>query len=222
MVVKAGTLYSLHTSWIFNLVAFAEQMYADQVVGSSLETILPNGTKAAWNFNSISLLHDFWNHLILVALRNSTEKTVFEWLPHPWYQLIHNTRLESFRKALLMASERFYIIVGGHSFLDRICEPYWKSHDMYQYSFSRSEFDSSKYRGIIIVGDFLITLDFVPSFMNRLDSFFKEIKSFDDPEVPSILQFLKQKTSLTLKFERNQKKTSLLRKKFTRHFGLLG
>ena len=221
VIVKASTLYSLSTSWIFNLVSFADQLYKKQVDTSSLQMILPNGTKATWNFNSIPRMHDFWSHLILIALKNSSEKFVFEWLPHPWYQLIHTTKLSSFRKALLMISERFYIIVGGDGFLDRICEPYWKSRKIYQYSFSKSDLDLPLSRGVLVIGEFIITLDFLPSFANKLDSFFKETNSLQGPEIGEILQFLSRRTSLTLKFEKNPRKAALLKRKFIRHFGLV-
>jgi hypothetical protein len=220
IVVKAGEEYRLKLSWISDLTRLVNQMHDTHLAASSLAARLSQDkSKIKWNFSNLLKMDDYWGHLVLDLFRNSGANAMYEWLPHPWFELIHREKEDRFRKVLRRSKKRIYMIVGGSSYLDRICRRYWPA-ELYEYSFTESPFENKRSEYIDVIGEYILTIKLTRNFSQRIDDFYQQISCAKEVQASEILDLFTAKTSIQMILERNKRKASLFKKKFSQFFGI--
>src|SRR5262245_35928335 len=93
VVVRRKKELSLNMTWILNLIDLADRMYDTHVESPVPANVLPLETgKTTFRFSNLARVDDFWMHAAILMLQHSQRKTMFQWFPHPWFNLVHSQK----------------------------------------------------------------------------------------------------------------------------------
>lgn len=220
VVVKVKNKFSLRLTWVMDLVSLTDQMYDTHLQNPPYESILPaEGEKRTWVFYDLLKMDDFWAHVTVALFRHSKMKILFEWIPHPWFYLVIHDKQIQFQKASRITGRKFHMIIGGQTYLDKLCIQYWPE-DLYEYSFAESPFSGDNATYLDVIDDYVLTIKLTGKTAAAIDRLYESIRTAEDVELGRILEVLTSRTKVTLTLERNPKKASKLIRKFTDFFGV--
>ena len=83
-----------------------------------------------------------WTQLMLGLHRVYPGKAMCIWCPHQWFDLAHGKKQRQFMKANELAENRRYHIIGGRTYLDKVCIPYLPKSGCY--SFAEGPFEQER------------------------------------------------------------------------------
>src|SRR6185436_916220 len=90
VVVRVRGYYSLSITWLLMLIRFSEDLFTRSVSSRPLATRLPaEGEKITWRFTDLEHLDRFWIQMIFLLFESSRSRTMFAWVPHFWFDLVH-------------------------------------------------------------------------------------------------------------------------------------
>lgn len=101
VIYRRGKEVGLSLAWILNLTSLTDRMCNFHVESPELSDVLPaDGERKTFRFSSLERLDDFWIHAIILMAQHSKSKKLFQWFPHPWFNLIHSEKSFPFQQAL--------------------------------------------------------------------------------------------------------------------------
>ncbi len=217
IVFKQGKLYGLSLSWVLNLWSTAEQMldlYSRQA-GSSL-TLPGDGEIHSYVFSRLAHVDDLWIHYLLLMLQNSEKKVLYQWLPHPWFHLIHSHKSWPLHEALKVAGYRVQSIVGGATFLDQYSKRI-TTNGAYEFYYGPGPF-SSQLEYYSVSDHFLFTLRLDKQTTGRIELLYSSVTSSKELDVSKIVTAINQPGRMTVTVESGTKKANNIWRKFQGYF----
>jgi len=219
VIVKAKDVYSVSLSWILNTLGFMDTMYDNYVESPSPELLVTDDkTKKEWRFSDLRRTDDFGIHLMLALFQASEKKVMLQWMPHPWFEVIHHEQDIRFQNALRMSGAVIHVIVGGRTYLDRDYTDAWPE-DVYKYSLAVSPFENDRRSYLMVIDDYLLTVKFDQKTAATVDSFFDRVRSAEELNVSEAVRLFDQQGDVRVILEKNRKKTKGLKRKFCKFWG---
>lgn len=220
IIVKVGQELSLKSSFIINILRFADKLAERQTVGlSKAELIAGAKAKLKWQFTDIKKMDDFWAHTLISLLQDNKHPVAFEWVPRPWFELVHREKEKQFQQILKNKNKRIYLMVGGRGYLDKYCSQFWPG-EIYTYSLSEGPFESIRNTYFDVVGDYILTFRFDKYTTERIESFFESVNKSSDLSVRGYNRIFAHSMKITAGLELNAKKANKLRTQFVNFFGI--
>ena len=218
VVLKRKGEFSLSLSWILNLVELTDKMH-DVYVESAVDAdILPlTSKKTSFTFNSLTRVDDFWIHALFVMLQNSSRKTLFQWLPHPWFHLINSHKSFPLHNALRSAGYKVHNIVGGTTFLDMYSKKI-TTKNVYEFNYSEGPFQKERARYYSVSDEYLFTVHLSEKKAAEIDRFYDSIESFEDYDLSAALNIMTQDAKTLVTIEKNKAKVKKIWNKFVDYF----
>lgn len=219
VVLKVKDRYELTLSWVSKLEEFACCTADDYFSRPSKLFQLPApGKKLRLVFSDLKRCDRFWMQSMIKLLETSATKQMFQWLPHPWHQLVHGPTGGEFEKTLRRIGAKDYIIVGGDSYLDRQARKSWAG-DIFVHSAAPGPFACERTDYISISGDFILTTSYPLKIVKMIDRYFCEVVSRAEVNARALAPIFASKMKIVVKLEHNPKEAEKFRRKFLRYFG---
>lgn len=219
VLFKLGNKYSLRLPWVLDFVSLADSLSRVYVERPQFSNILPEiGKKEIWHFSNLLKMNDFWSHLLLILLKQSKNKILLGWNPHPWFHLVQTEKEEQYIKALKLVKSKLYLIVGGNTFLDKWTEKFWKEKNI-KYSFGKSDFQDQRSLYVNVVDDYVVTIKLDSKTSQAIDQIYQETKTINDLDLSAIISIFNQKTNASIWLEKNPEKAKKIGIKFKKFWG---
>jgi len=219
IVLKLKSSYSLHLSWVTNLLAFADSAYDSYIKSKYIEEIIAlDDKKVTYTFNKVARLDLFWIHLLSAIHQVHLQEPLFLWCPYQWFHLMHDHAVKLFFEASDLSGVRRYHIIGGENYLNKkSLETLPKNGE---YSLRESPFSNEMNVYYSIIGDVSITVRFDQAYNNRIEQMFAEVKSEKDLKAYDLNLVFGPNIKGRLTIERNAGKAKRFKKKFVDFFGI--
>ncbi|MDC0357774.1 hypothetical protein OAO01_03085 [Oligoflexia bacterium] len=220
VVLKRKNELSLSLAWMLNLIELTDKMYDEHIESSIPTNILPVDTsKTSFRFSNLARVDDFWIHAIILMLQHSKRKTMFQWHPHPWFNLVNSHKSFPFHNALRTAGFRIDNIVGGNTFLDyqagRI-----NTKNVYEYSFATSPFQDDRSNCYSVTDSFLLTVKLTKKKAADIDHFYDSVTAVSDFNVGAALQLAGNAPGTVVTIERNRNKIKKIWNRFVDYYSV--
>lgn len=217
VITKFKSKYGLNMSWATNLISLSESIEQEYFKTSSLKHCLPyEQGKTTWEFSSLFRMRNFWTHMVLVLLKNSSSKTLLSWNPHPWYYHTQTEQQQRMLNSIKLSGAKVYRIIGGSYYLDKFPVRYWKEST--KYSFSLSPFEHQRKLYFSCVDNNILSIKLTPTMARRIDDYFENIKNQKEFNTADFLELLNVKTRIIVELNSNVKKGEKVRGAFSKHF----
>ena len=212
VVTRAAHRYSLSMPWIIRLLEFGRAVEQHYIARSASNMIPQPGAAFTWRFYDLLHTDDFWNHMVLALLKHSGEQEMYEWIPHPWFDLATPGKETQFMNALGITGVRFNMVVGGDSLLDRRCSKGWPKN-IFRYVFCADSREFGRKLYLDVIGPFVLSIKFDERVAAEIDSFFAEVRSVGQAEVRRLITILTNKNRIQLRLENNQRRADFYRRR---------
>lgn len=219
VVVKLRDTYSLTWTWITGIGDFAEETRNTYLSCDTLFFPRKEGERFVWQFHSLPAVDDFWGYLFMALLAETKEKQVFEWIPHPWFELIHENKEDAFRRALRAQRCKIYMCVGGDKYLDKLFEKRWHP-SIYEYSFARGPFHHLRNVYFDVVGEYLLSISLPKVFAREIDTFYQQMGEKKEIDLHELFKLLNHKALIKVSLELNKAKSAQRRNALAKYFGV--
>lgn len=220
VVVRAQKRYGLSMPWVVRMLQFARELEEKQLNGRPIADLLPApGDSQTWIFFDLLRMDDFWNHLVISLLETTQAPRMYEFIPHPWFDLVAAEKEREFANALRVAGSTFYMAVGGRTPLDVACSKTWP-RDVFVFSLDKSPWEFQRTLHLDVIGEFIITIQIQKRMAGEIDSLFQSVRGRTDLDARKVIAVLTGKTRVRLTLARDAAKAAALAKKFRKHFGL--
>lgn len=218
IVLKLKSSYSLHLSWVTNLLAFADSAYDSYIRSKYLEEIIAlDSRKVTYAFVKVLRLDMFWIQLLSAIHQVYPQEPLFLWCPYQWFHLMHDHAVKLFFEASDLTGAKRYHIMGGENYINKkSLETLPKNGE---YSLRQSPFSNEMNVYYSIIGDVLITARFDQAYNNRIERMFAEVKSEKDLKAYDLNSVFGPNIKGRLTIERNVGKAKRARRKFVDFFG---
>ena len=220
VVVKVDGRFSISTAWILTLDSFVNILKNSHLQSNHLGAILPaEGERRRWTFRSIEACDRFWVELMLALLKQPQVSRLYQWLPHPWHQLLHYELGNQFEAALRALDATNYVIVGGDTYLDRRATRSW-SKDVFLYSHSPGPFAKETTSYVNVVDSYVLYTTYPAVLCKEIDQVFRSVTCLADLKSYPVAAIFQKSISIKMRLENNPAKAKRLRSKFEDYFGL--
>lgn len=217
--VKAGNTYSLRMGWVLDLMALADQMYSRSISETALAPALPSAeSRQTWNFRNLRMLGQFWTQLLLVLCEASGDRRCFEWAPHAWFSLSHASEESQFLRAMRLAGNSYYLIIGADTKLSRDYAGVFQEIPG-EVSFAESPF-ADEQRYFSLAGHYLITVEISHNLSNRINELFERQERNSWNEIQRGLELFAEPSRITLTLDNRHRKVRKYQRLFTEFFGV--
>ena len=219
VVVKANKKYSLSLPWILQSYAFVEKAYENYFENAALDDLLPAGEKrAVWKFRDLKRADDLWIQAVLALIQELKTDTVYGWIPHPWFSIIHYQKDVRFQDSLRLQGAKYYFMIGGETFLDKHFAEEWPK-DVYFVSMAPGPFDDKRDLYLNVIGDYILTISVDEKTQQRIDDFFDSICTLQELTLAKSLSLFDSQAAIKVSLERHAVKAKKLSKSFSSYFG---
>ncbi len=221
VVVKAAGKYSLTLAWVFDLIRLSDtvkQVYLDNL--GKLIIVDPSIPKQKWKFSNLLTLDRFWGYIILALYKQSKSRIMFQWIPHPWFELAQYELNERFTDAMRLIGAKAFVSVGDDSSLDQQYAKLWPK-DLVEYSHAVGPFHGklqSKY--LCVIDDFVLTVSIDKHNVVEIEDIFDNTSTVNRLDRSRVLRLFNLKGNHTICLEMNRKKAAQLAAKFRDFFGI--
>ena len=221
VVVKVKKRYALSVSWILSLIQFSEQLYSTSVRNMSNESLLPHeGGRISWHFRDLLHLDRLWLQLIFLLFEKSYSRTMFVWVPHFWFDLVHYEKDLEAQEAMKVAGNRMYMMLGGRTYLDQLPTKYW-SRQVYEWSYAEGPFEKDRATYFDVIDDYVLTVTLDAVTAMKIADLFRRVRGKSDLGLIREFDAIKTGARAKLQLERNAKKAARLRRKCCEFFGIV-
>ena len=218
VVLKRNGEYSLHLSWILNLLSLADKMFDTQTGPGATASVLPaEGEKKNYRFGKLSHVDDFWIHALLVILQNSTARTLYQWLPHPWFHLINSHKSFPLHQAFEAGGYVVQCIVGGDTYLDRYSKQI-TTPGVYDFYYAEGPFANQNSVYYSATDSYLITVKPDKASSSRIDQIYKQVQSKQDYKELEVVSTLSLPGRISVSIECRTANVTRVWGKFRRYF----
>lgn len=218
ILFKSKYGYSLHLSWLTNLLSFADAAYNTYTKVEYLEPLLSLGErKTTHKFNNVSRLDQFWIQLMTALSKIYPKEHLFLWCPYQWFYLLHSYNVNLFYQASDMTGVKRYHVMGGNNFLNQKALKIMPK--LGEYSLRDSPFSNQMNTYFSVTGDVVITIKFDPAFNKRIEDLFNSVKSESDLKAYDLNSVFAPNIKGSVTVERNEIKAKRIKKKFKEYFG---
>jgi hypothetical protein len=200
VIIKISKSYFLHLQWVQNMGALSVAMEKSSVIQleSTLETLEAKRV-VRWDFKNFIHANRFWTHFLLLSVKKSRKKLVYEWCPHPWYYFVDSSAERHFQRTMSRNKVNMVRVVGGASELDTSPRNLWDQvHGSTYFMPNQTSLPNTEYFNVI--DDYYISLKVSKSVADRLDTI------FDGPfsvELFKALQHILQTESVSISIIRD-------------------
>ena len=217
--VKAGNTYSLRLGWVVDLMSLADRMYSQSVSENGIAVALPAAeSKQAWSFRNLKMLGQFWTQLLLVLCQTSGDRRCFEWAPHAWFSLSHASEESQFLKAMKLAGNSYYLIIGADTKLSREYANVLREIPG-EVSFAHSPFANEK-KYFSIVGDYLISVEIGEGLSRKINDLFEGQEVNNRNDIQRSLELFAEPSHIKLTLDNRSRKARKYQRLFTEFFGV--
>jgi hypothetical protein len=159
-IVRVQQRYLLRWAFVEQLGSYYEQARQSIFAAASISMIPAVGAKLTFHFSNLTLLDDFWTQAAMSLIRVARPQRVYEWVPIPWYELLHAAEEEKVRSALKQLQVPSKMIIGYDTPLSRSLTKRWEQAGN-QLCFRAWNNAPSDRECLVIIGPYLlrITLD---------------------------------------------------------------
>ena len=221
VVVKAEGKFSLSVSWVLHIAAFMQRLESNYLKSGHISYLMPlEGQKTSWTFPELRILDFFWVHLIISLFRESQSKLMYQWLPHPWFDLIHPQLEPHFQESMSIVQGKIFMMIGGDTFLDR---SYSKNlpKKFCEASHSEGPFESERSNYFQIIADYVLTVKLDKKSTQAIEDLYDTTLSPKDIDIKKIVSIFTRKSRSRIVLENSPKKAKRLARKFDQYFGLV-
>jgi DNA-binding transcriptional ArsR family regulator len=215
VVVKVRDRFSISIPWALDIIDLGRKLEEKIVFAPSAEQVIPlEGESLELTLSSLLSLDEFWTHLMVLLLGKRTDRTVFNFCPHPWFYFLHRQQLERFYRTLLRRRCRIFVLVGDNQFLDRYfcCQ---LDERLYRCQTGSGKLvGGTKSRHVMVIGDFIIHVVLNRRTAKSIDALFGRITSTEHREIRLLHHELSSSGNTKLKIVRDSKRAASLRKTF--------
>ncbi len=218
VLLRSDGRYSLSLSWIVNLAELADEMFYTQTkTDGALGILPPSGEKNTFSFSRLPYVDDFWIHALLTVLQNSKERIVYQWIPHPWFHIVHSHKSWPLYNALQASGFRVRSIIGGTTYLDRYSESISKK-GTYDYSYSASPFHSERNKYYSVSDSYLMTIRFDAGTTRNIEDLYSRVSSAKDYEPLKAQAVINTPGKFTLTIDSRPASVNRILKQFREYF----
>lgn len=211
---------SLSLSWIMNMSSLTDRMYDLHTRGERLTHVLPEyDEKLKLRFSNLERLDDFWIHTIILILQKSSRPKLYQWMPHPWFNLIHSQKSLPFHRALKVGGYSVENIIGGQTWLDRRAAKL-SVQGVYEYSFAPGPFESERSTYYSITDTYLLTIKLLERKANELEQLYATVETATDLETPGLLKSINDARGSVLTIEKGGRRHKKIWNKFIEYFAV--
>ncbi len=219
VILKSRSTYSLHLSWLTNLLSFADSAYDIYTEPKYLEQALSLGEKKVTHrFTKVRRLDLFWIQLMSALHQIYPKDPLFLWCPYQWFNLMHDYNINLFFSASDLTGTKRYQIIGGENFLNKKALEGLPKQGVY--SLRDSPFSDEMNVYYSILGDVCITVKFDQGFNSRIEELFSSVKSESDLKAYDLNAVFGPDIKGSLVIENSEIKSRRLKKKFIEFFGV--
>lgn len=210
--------YCLSASWVLNFSELADTMYHTLTESPAREDIIPaDGEKTKFHFSNLARLDDFWINSLIVLLQNSPSKRMYQWLPHPWFYLIHSHKSPAFQNALTLSGFYVQSIIGGVTFLDRWAEKF-NTPGVYEYSYASGPYEEKQGAYLSVTDRYLQTVTIDPDKVAAIEEVYQSVDSFDEVDIGGIVEAINLPCKVSVTIETNPRKVRRVWKQLREYF----
>lgn len=218
IVFKCGANYGLSLSWILNLWETVESMLDVQNSEQGQSMLLPAaGEKKTFHFSRLAAVDDFWIHSLFILLQNSSERTLYQWLPHPWFHLIHSRKSGPLQQALKTSKYKVQSIIGGNTYLDRLSERI-TTKGSYEFYYAAGPFQEERSIYYSASKEFLLSIRLDRRTSEAIEKLYQSVKRESELDLIKAARTIHTAGSITLSIERETRKASKVWKEFREYF----
>ena len=218
-LVSSGNKVSVHLSWVINTIAKADKLQRQLTTGKFTAGIVPVvGKRVSWHFSNLVSLCTVWNQVVLALFRECEDSKMFEWNPHPWYDLVSAKHEQLLHNAIGHLGRHTYVISGGDTALDHWAVRLY-SRNVYTYSFAQSSFEGLSDRHMALIGSYVLTINLSTDVAQRIDSFFNKTSPRGISNFEELFDLLTRSDKHALALENCPRKAHGLRKQFYEYWG---
>jgi hypothetical protein len=209
MVVRSGPRYSLSLTWVFDVLTLADQLSKTYFSDHYIRSLIPMaGKRMTWNFSDLIRCNEFWNQLLLALLKQSSARSVFAWVPYPWFVLLGDAREARLQEVFKMTGRYFYTSFGPCGSAQATVEGIYK-HKNQIVSFAKSPFAEQK-----------VTVSLSPDTAKRIQKIFSS-SAKNPATVGRHLAALSGRSNAKVTLECNRARSSRRRALFADFFGVV-
>jgi len=218
VIVKNRMKYSLRLSWVVDLADLADNA-SSNYLRVAKKTLPKTGRRVIWHFQNLLSLNNFWSQILLSLVENSTDRTLFSWMPHPWFHLVYSEQEEQYIRSLGLTNTKLYLVNGGKTFLDRWTERFWQTNNI-EYSFANSVFLKTHPNTYInVIDNYVLTVKLDENITKEIEGLYSAVQSMDDVEFSELFRVFGAGVRASLWLENNPTKAATYRKRFKSFFG---
>jgi hypothetical protein len=220
MLVKEKQRYHLNLTWVLSLIDLAEDLYVQATTPALAARLLPPpGRKAQWTFAKLKRMDSFWVQLMFLLFARSRSRTMFCWVPHFWFHLLHYKHELQAMHAMRVAGNRIYMSIGHDTYIDRQPERYW-SRRVYQWSYAPSPFRRFGTRYLYQIDGYLLTAQFDRESAGAIHGLCCEVRSARELEQRDLGALFERRCRGKLTLEHAPLKARRVEREFRRFFGV--
>ncbi len=220
IVVKVGDQFNISLTWALDIIDLAKSLEARVVSALSAGQAVPTeGQTMSVSFTSLLTLDEFWTHLMVLLVEQSSERAIYNFCPHPWFYFVHQKHLDKFYRTLTRRRYRIFVLLGADNFLDR----YFVAHtdsSLYSCAYgSGAHVSGSQSQHVMVIGDFIIRVSLNRKIAGVIDACFKSIRSAELREIRRLQSALDQSVRVRMRITKSVSQAEALRIRFTDIFG---
>jgi len=220
VIVKREGELSLSLAWVLNLIELTDQMYDMHVETPTPTDILPvDSNKTSYGFSNLSKVDDFWVHAVILMLQHSDRKMMYQWFPHPWFNLINSHKTFPFHNALRAAGFRIKNILGGDNFLDRRADRF-STRGIYEYSFAPGPFQEERRKYYSVSDRFILTVRLTTEKAQEIDRFYDSVESLEDFDLSAAMEMTTKAPGTVVTVETSKSKIKKIWNKFADYYNV--
>lgn len=217
VVVHSKGLYSIGIWWAQEFLGLAHTLEENLFQSMASGDLLPEkGKPLTWHFTNLIRMDDLWVQLINASFKSSKSRSMHIWIPHPWYFYAQKEKNQNFYSVLVKKHIRYYGIVGGQTFLDRL---YVREtpRRLLKAKFGAPSFLPSPRVHECIIGPYIITVTLSRLTYQQIDQFFQSVLSLQTMDLRKLFFILNSKTRCRLSIEYSEKKAEAKRAAYSEY-----
>lgn len=218
VIIKVKRKYALSIPWMLQRVETTNnwiQNYSKTPVVSQIIEGIED--KQTIRFKDLRRLKRYWSQMVLVLLKNSEDKTLYTWNPHPWQYIVDPDHEKDVMRSIEFANSKMFKIIGNNYYLDNIAKGFWQKKSL-NYSYLKSPFHRQQNLYFSVIFPWIISVKLNKKTCDYLEQLFSTTKSLKDLNLAELIDFLENDAAGSLTIENNKKKSLKIKHQFIEFF----
>jgi hypothetical protein len=214
-------IVQLNKLWVEMLINFTKDVahtYDEEYRMESKYLNLEQGERVTYNFNSIEEADIFWNHAVLLLVKNhDLRKPICVYNPHEWFLKARPDTEELVITRLAEQGALLLYVIGGKTELDKnIVQQMNTWHQNVKASLSKKELLPSN-RYVNIYGDIIIEMKMPLATSQKIDAWFENGKD-SILYIKDLQNIIQESANIKFTFSNNPLRAKKLSKQIADHF----